>query len=121
MMAMAIGSVPLAPSQAAPAADEHRCRRCGVGLVRVGSFYWHVAPQSRCPVTSWPANSIDRGERAAVEALPGRPAAVALAEATTIMDPLEPREGATTMSKRGGNKAKKPSKPPMANKGPKAK
>ena len=83
------------------------CRSCGAPLVRIGAFYWHAVPQARCPVTSWPASSVERSPAAPPAALVGR---------TQSLD-----EGALTMSKRGGNKTKRPPKAPMTNRGPKPK
>jgi hypothetical protein len=39
--------------------DAPVCRCCGTRLVRRGDYYWHVTPQGRCPVTCWPAATIE--------------------------------------------------------------
>lgn len=99
------------PSLAAVAAV-HSCRSCGAALERIGTFYWHAALQPRCPVTCWPASSVERPRQRPHR--PAVPAAMPAALTHTL-------EGALTMSKRGGNKAKRPPKAPMPNQGPKSK
>jgi hypothetical protein len=118
------GSHGAAPSAAGPRdTSARRCRRCGGELQLIGSFYWHVTARSRCPVTCWPAGSVDRSDpndgtdRAAGGEAPRRPD---LARDLTG-DPTGRTEGVHDMPKRGGNKVGYPSKPPMPNKGPKRK
>jgi hypothetical protein len=108
---------------AAPAgwAAPRRCRRCGAELQLRGAFYWHSRAQPRCPVTCWPAGSVEGAPRTDRLERIGRAAGGRPPGGTARPEPAGGAEGAHDMSKRGGNKAKRPPKPAMPNKGPKRK
>jgi hypothetical protein len=115
----------------------HHCPSCGGTLMRHGSFYWHAAPTARCQITAWCLSTIDARTRAdgvthqatpAPLTAPASPTPLVASVPTTTLGATVPSalpttlttQGAT-MSKRGGNKPKRVAKPPMPNKGPKAK
>jgi hypothetical protein len=98
------------PAPGADVATAYRCRCCGTELERIGSQYWHVTSRPRCPITTWPAGSVEPAAPTGGAALPLQAASLTDLTSTGV-----------TMSKRGGNKAKRVAKPLMPNKGPKAK
>lgn len=130
-------------SVAAGPGPTHPCPRCGSALLRHGAFYWHATPRGRCPITAWSVSTIEAAAPAArlpssgarpglagtagperpahapsLDSTPALPASVLPSLPMTLITPTT--QGAT-MSKRGGNKPKRVAKPPMPNKGPKAK
>lgn len=139
------GTPPFAtPATAAGPAPTYRCPSCGNALLRHGAFYWHATPRARCPITAWSASTIEAAAPPAHDAsvampasvpegvaLPGAPtkppgpgpaaAAAGPAVPNLPMNRTTQTGQGATMSKRGGNKPKRVSKPPMPNKGPKAK